>query len=250
MTDTPDRGPFGAAVMDRPATFKRSRRARHLRIRVSLQHGVVVTVPVGVSDASAQSFLRQHQQWVQRALAELSAGIATHGDANPSALPGEIELPAIGLRYEVRYREAAMRTRVRRGRGELVVQGRLADPAASRAALKRWLLREGRDHLPDWLSQLSREVGLGYRRVSVRAQRGRWGSCTSAKTISLNCKLLFLPPPLVRYVLLHELAHTVHLNHSSRFWNLVARLEPDYRLHERNLRLAGGRVPAWIEWAA
>lgn len=239
-----------APGIERRAIFKRSARARHLRIRVSLHRGVIVTVPPGISDAAARSFLLQHEDWVRRALRDLQDRVEASPDSEPSALPEEIALPAIGLSYPVRYRNGAQSTRVRRSNDGLVVHGDLRDPSASRAALKRWLLREGRERLPDWLDQLSRETGLDYGRVSVRAQRGRWGSCTSGKTISLNCKLLFLPPVLVQYVLVHELAHTVHLDHSPRFWALVSRFVPDYKTLERELRRADTLVPGWAEYLA
>jgi len=82
--------------------------------------------------------------------------------------------------------------------------------------------------------------------VAIRCQRTRWGSCSTRGTVSLNCSLLFLPPEVVRYLFIHELAHTEHMNHSASFWRLVEKLEPEYRRLDREL-LAGWRtVPAWV----
>jgi predicted metal-dependent hydrolase len=83
--------------------------------------------------------------------------------------------------------------------------------------------------------------------ASIRGQKTRWGSCSSRQTISVNCKLLFLPSELVRYVLIHELCHTVHLNHSAAFWALVAQKEPDYQQLDAGLRDARYHVPLWLE---
>jgi predicted metal-dependent hydrolase len=83
--------------------------------------------------------------------------------------------------------------------------------------LQHWLKLEARLHLPDWLELVAQDTGHRYRRVSVRLQRSRWGSCSSTGTISLNAKPLMLPPDAVHYVLVHELSHTVHRNHSRAF---------------------------------
>jgi len=109
------------------------------------------------------------------------------------------------------------------------------------------LARDARAHLLPRLQALSRETGLRYRRARIAGQQTLWGSCSSRGTISLNYKLLFLPRELARYVLVHELAHTVHADHSPAFWGLVRRHEPDYEdLHDQ-LRDAGRWVPAWAE---
>jgi predicted metal-dependent hydrolase len=240
---------MGIALLNRPASFRRSARARYLRIKVTLHEGVVVTIPPGVNEATARAFLDHHDDWVRRTLDRLRRQAGLSPTCDPLALPEWIELRAMDRRLAVEYRPTGGATRVRHQGECLIVSGNPADGQAARAGLKRWLLREGRARLPEWLDRLSRETGLRYRRVSIRAQRGRWGSCSSSGSISLNCKLLFLPTHLVRYVLLHELAHTVHLNHSPRYWVTVAGFEADYRSLERELRQAGPLVPSWVEHA-
>ncbi|GAP71314.1 hypothetical protein SAMD00024442_10_49 [Candidatus Symbiothrix dinenymphae] len=75
--------------------------------------------------------------------------------------------------------------------------------------------------LPPRLAELARECGFSYVKVQTRKSKTRWGSCSSKKTISLSFYLLLLPPHLIDYVLLHELCHTVHMNHSPAFWALL-----------------------------
>jgi predicted metal-dependent hydrolase len=93
---------------------------------------------------------------------------------------------------------------------------------------------------------VARELGLGFSRIQIRRQRTRWGSCSATGTISLNVCLMFLEPAVVRYLFVHELCHTRHMNHSSRFWALVEHYEPDYRRLDRELLRGWQAVPAWM----
>lgn len=86
--------------------------------------------------------------------------------------------------------------------------------------------------------------------VVIRAQRSRWGSCSAKGDISLNYQLLFLPRELARHVLLHELCHTVELNHSARFWRTVHRFEPELERMRKDMRRSWSHVPAWVNEAA
>ena len=88
-----------------------------------------------------------------------------------------------------------------------------------------------------------------YRRLTVRGQRTLWGSYSSSGTLSLNYKLLFLPSELVDYVVLHELAHTRHMNHSRAFWRLLERMAPGARQLDQRVNDEARRVPRWLEKA-
>ena len=86
------------------------------------------------------------------------------------------------------------------------------------------------------LQELAELHGFHYQRLSIRAQKTRWGSCSHQKNINLNCKLLFMPEEVVKYVMIHELCHTIEMNHSSRFWALVNDCDPSYKKHKQQLK--------------
>ncbi|UCF29903.1 MAG: DUF45 domain-containing protein [bacterium] len=160
-----------------------------------------------------------------------------------------IHLPALEESWTVQYRDngsAAAQARVPR-QGIVVVSGQIRNAEKVREALRRWLVRQARSSLVPWLKELSEDAGLSFGRVAIRGQRTRWGSCSARGNINLNYKLLFLTPDLVRYILHHELCHTVHLDHSRLFWELLASFEPDYRVYNRQVKRGMEHVPGWAK---
>jgi predicted metal-dependent hydrolase len=99
--------------------------------------------------------------------------------------------------------------------------------------------------LPARLHEFAAEHGLQVARVSIRNQRWRWGSCSPRGHICLNWRLVLMPPAVCDYVLLHELMHLKRLDHSPKFWKLVARACPDYESARRWLRANHQAVWSW-----
>jgi predicted metal-dependent hydrolase len=223
-----------------------SARARHVRLKITAERGLEVIVPAGFDHHHIPAILEGRRRWVEATFEHLGRH-RPQGLAD-TALPEHIHLAAIGARWRVRYRpDAGCRPRVQTERlGELSVAAPDADAAGCAALLQDWLRHQGRIHLAPWIERVSRHVGLPFHRLSVRNQRTRWGSCSSRGSISLNCRLLFLAPELVTHVMVHELCHTVHLNHSPAFWRLVERHEPDFRARRQALHEAWQRLPGWV----
>lgn len=221
--------------------------ARGLSLRVTAQGALEVVAPRRVGQRTIARVLAQEQAWIQTALADASARRQALPPPVPWHVPPAISLPAVGGHWMLMVRPTAARgVRVLPvGPGQLALAGQVGDTTACRQALRRWLVREGQAHLVPRLTDLSCALGLPYARTTIRLARSRWGSCSRTGSIALNARLLLLPPPLVDYVLVHELCHTRELNHSPAFWVLVAQHCPEYRRHRRELRAAGRQLPAW-----
>ncbi|GFK93637.1 hypothetical protein NNJEOMEG_01471 [Fundidesulfovibrio magnetotacticus] len=221
-----------------------SARARQVRLVVTPRDGLVVSVPVGFDAALVPEIVAQRLEWVTRTLERVALQ-----RAEALLPPAGVSLRAVGRELTVRYRpgpDGSGSVRVRAaGPVSLEVSGALADRELVARALRTWLKREAARELPPRLDALSARLDLPHAGCVVRLQRSRWGSCSARGTISLNARLLFLPPELSDYVLAHELAHTLHLDHSPAYWRALEERLPGARGLDRQLRHAGRFVPAW-----
>ncbi len=223
-----------------------SARAKRLQLKVTAWGQVEVVVPRHVSISHAAHFLRKHRQWLQHTL-DAQRALRDARPALGSLAPDRIHLEGLAEEWQVSY-VRGQRARIDAAiedDGRRLLRVQTADAAAAYVPLQRWMHDYARLRLIPWLRTVSEECRLPYSRAAVRAQKTRWGSCTAIGHISLNRHLLFLPPRLVRYLFIHELCHTVHLNHSRRYWALVSRYAPDFAACESELRGAARYIPLW-----
>ena len=219
-----------------------SERARRLAVRV-LPGGIVeIVVPRGTRPRAVQQFVTRHRRWIDRKVAQYQPDLP----AAAGGLPDRIEYCASGEAFEVRYESAPGAPRLRHDPGLLTVTGDCERTALVRHALQRFTMRMAHAVLLPWLQRVSSASGLGFARLQIRRQRTRWGSCSRSGTISLNACLLFQQPAVVNYLLVHELVHTRHMNHSRRFWAAVERLEPHWEPLDAALSQGWRSVPAWV----
>ena len=231
-----------------PYILRISAKARHVRFQVSAEKGLEVVVPKRFRVSRVPSLIEKNSQWIERAFRRAEVLQGKVGPVRNWQRPEENTFLAFDLTWTVvSCRDETKSVIVGESPGgRLVLKGAIDDVGASQAALKSWLTNKAKEYLIPQLKQVSDETGLAYSSVSIRQQKTRWGSCSSRRSISLNARLLFLPPDLVTYVLVHELCHTKHLNHAPIFWRLVASYLPDYRQFDRQLRGADRWMPKWL----
>jgi len=173
--------------------YVKNRRAKHLSIRINQQGEIRVTIPRNVSVKRAEAFLLTRRSWIQLKL----------GEINHAA--GQFRLPEEGDMVNIRGKQVHITLQGKEQRGE--------------EALWRVLLQEARLYLPERVSLLAEAHGLKYTGLKIRRMKSRWGSCTAKNSINLNSWLMMLPEHLSDYIILHELIHTLHRNHSQAFWD-------------------------------
>lgn len=230
-----------------PYTVRRSKRARYVRLTVTARDGLVIVVPERWR-GDAAAILADRREWAEAALAGVAEKRALLLAGAEALLPDVVELLAFDERWPVEYRATAASTcRAHLDGGVLAVVGNIDDADACLRALDRWLDRVSRERLLPLLAEVSSEANLPYTSARVRRVRSRWGSCSARKTISLNRNLVFLPAHLVRTLMLHELVHTLVMDHSARFWGTLRTYDADALENRAQMKEAGRFVPPWAD---
>lgn len=224
--------PPEGAVPAPDIVFVRRRGTRRYILRVMEDGSLRVTLPWWGSRKGARTFVDSQARWIAQQRAK--------GAARPDRRwrPGDVVL-VDGEQCALALRESAGRLHVSCGGLEV---GEAASCLDLRPALETWLRDRARAHLPEELAALAATFDIAVTRVSIRDQRSRWGSCSRRGTISLNWRLVQVPPFVRKYVLVHELMHRRELNHSARFWRHVAAACPRYVEARRWLRSEGMRL--------
>ena len=225
-------------------SVRESGRARRLSIKVFPRGRVEVVVPRRTRPAEVRAFVESHRDWIR----ETRASFAAEHPPEPFLLPTVVRLPGIDRTFRVCYEREDGNARVHyRVRGNTVIlSGRTTEEGQCVTALKRWLLALAKKEYLPRLRRLASLTDNTFSRLQVRGQRTCWGSHSSRGTISLNYCLMFLDPEHLRYVMIHELCHSRHMNHSQRFWRLVGRFEPRYRDLDAALNVSWKRIPTWV----
>lgn len=204
-----------------PVEVRRHPGARRLTLRVSrTRRTVIVTLPSSCDLGEAGSFLHRNIDWVREHLGNLPQQIP---------LADGILMPLRGEPHRVRFLGRApgqgpvTRTVASDGTAELKVYGG-AEHAPRR--LKDWVFQEARRDLDERVAWHARNLGLKAKRITVRDQTSRWGSCSSTGALSFSWRLVLAPPAILDYVAAHEVAHLAEMNHGPRFWKLVEKTMP------------------------
>ena len=218
-----------------PVELRRHPTARRLTLRVSHSaRAVVLTIPRYTDVREADRFLARSLDWVRQRL-----------EGVPVAVPfadGAV-IPLRGVPHQIavagRRRGSSVVEIVPQGSGRLpslVVSG---DPEHAPRRLRDWLMAEAKRDLDARVQHHCLRLGLAARRIVVRDQKSRWGSCSSDGVLSFSWRLVLAPPLVLDYVAAHEAAHLAEMNHGPRFWRLVKETMPRLDEAKRWLHMSG-----------
>ncbi|PHS24357.1 MAG: hypothetical protein COA83_08210 [Methylophaga sp.] len=216
-------------------TIIKSKRRKTMALKVDAK-GVSVHIPPSLPVSTVKQFISQKTNWIQKKLAEQSQQI------NPEKqfVDGESFL-LLGDHSTLRLYESNEHPTVKKNNGDIELHGRLKglSKSAIRAALITWYKHYAGDYLTARTQWLSDITGLYPQSVTVKSYKARWGSCSNKGEINFNWQLIQTPQVIVDYVIIHELCHLSHHNHSKYFWDLVAGFDPQYKAHRQWLKNNG-----------
>lgn len=216
-------------------SIKRIHNAKSIRLRISSQGKIIATLP-------KRSNLSLVQRLIDSSRTEIRTLLKQYADKQPRLYRDN---DVIGSSHKIMFVHSPVKTVSVKTQGqnifitlpeEMPIDEDEPQDAA-RKAIKKALKAEAKAYLPRRLEYLADTINASYKSVRYTHAKGRWGSCSSRGTISLNIALMTLPHELIDYVLIHELSHTIQMNHSPKFWQLVERYVPDYKQLRKQLKL-------------
>ena len=205
--------------------IRHSARARRLSLRISSLDGkVTLSGPPYVRERDYMAFIHDKEDWIIKNLAVMP----------------EKTLVAVGADLVYRGRPVAVTMASQRGvrlAGDTIYVARTSRSIG--ASIKGFLKSQARDALAHASDRYAAQLGVDYSALVLRDTRSRWGSCSSQGQLMYSWRLIMAPPEILDYVAAHEVAHLIEMNHSRAFWNVVARLYPDYETARDWLRSHG-----------
>lgn len=215
-----------------PVIFRRHAQARRLVLRLNTEAtAVTVTVPHGVSRLKAIDFAERSKDWIAQRISQRGHNIPLQ--------PGS-RIPLRGVEHHIVH-VATTRGRVSVDTDSMAIHVAGELPHVSRRLLD-WLKKNARDELTSAARRYAALMGVSFRRISVRDQRSRWGSCSTSGDLSFSWRLILTPSYVLDYVAAHEVAHLRHMDHSSKFWRMVLTHCPDAARAKRWLKTHGQDV--------
>ena len=196
-----------------------SRRARRVALRLDNgSRNISLVVPVRYNMKKAEEFALEHREWIRQKIAELP---------QPIALKHGAVIPVLGRDREINitYDPALKTTTIRLTRNEIKVKTNQRNPSSR---IVRFLKQEARDTLTNLALEKAATINRRVNVVQVRDTKSRWGSCSTGGRLSFSWRLIFAPWEALDYLVAHEVAHLIHMDHSKKFWTLCEKLSEDY----------------------
>jgi predicted metal-dependent hydrolase len=212
--------------------LRRHRRARRYTLRIHpTDREAILTMPPRGTLKDAREFAELHGGWIAARLGRLPKAAPFQ--------PGTI-VPLRGVPHRIVHRSGERGTvwTETRDSGEKIICV-AGDPDFTDRRVHDFLKREARRDLQKSAQEHAQALGVRVRRISIRDQSSRWGSCTSAGSLSFSWRLILAPPYVLDYLAAHEVAHLVEMNHSARFWRVVGRACPSMERAKKWLDASG-----------
>lgn len=216
-------------------------RRKTICISVEAPGMVSVKAPLGLSDDEVIRGVKTKARWIVRKLSEVK-DIKTMA-VKKEYVNGELFM-FLGRDYSLQLIIDAepKKPAVQLNQGQLVVTVPSREEELINKAMEAWYRSRAQEQIKERINYYQPIVGAEPARVMVKEQKKRWGSCSSKGNLNFNWKAIMAPPPVLDYIIVHELCHLVHHNHSQDFWNLLASILPDYKERREWLKKNGVRL--------
>jgi hypothetical protein len=230
-------------IATRPIPFEvvYSSRRRTIQIAIRAPGQVVVTAPARCTDRELHALVAKKARWITKKLDAMRS--APTAPVVRELVSGET-LPYLGrdCRLELQLDAKVRKPAIALVAGQISIHSKAADQAYLRAHLIAWYGNRAAEMISARVRHFADKMGVAPQAVTVKNQKKRWGSCTSTGKIYFNWRGILAPPPVIDYIVVHELCHLLEMNHSARFWSRLRAILPDYEIQKKWLKENGSKL--------
>ncbi len=215
--------------MNHSYTLIRSKR-KTVSLIVQNDGVLLVKAPLKYPVDQINAFVKSKSPWIIEKLKKVERQNEKQNLEKPS-FGAESTVMYLGRTYTLKIELVASKERILRQNQEIVIFSKNTEASHLMKLLESYYKKEAQQFIDDRLAILSQRMGVTPLKVQAKVQKKRWGTCNSKGAIYINWKLILTPPEIFEYVLIHEWAHLIHLDHSKSFWQVVNRVDPHYKSH-------------------
>ncbi len=208
--------------------IKRSSKSLSLRISINAKAEVIVSAPKLIPEFIIRKFVEGQKDWIENNLAKVKKNqVQVKTD----------ELYIFDKKYQVVINSAADKMGVAVKDGQIHVNNLSIKTAAKiQQQIEEFLKKTASKYISTRTQELAKKMEISYKRISLKEQSSRWGSCSSYGNLNFNWRLVHYSPAIIDYVIIHELTHRLEMNHSKKFWEIVKKYDSEYLIHKGQLR--------------
>ncbi len=199
-----------------PYTMIYSRRAKYLRLQVSIDNLLEVIIPLKAKYPPVNKFISSNKDWIIRHCLNRQNSQKTYRYLGQK------------ISVEQQFHLFSNENYLYFKRNKLLISSSNYSDKNIDQIYEGWLKERACEYIPSRVKELADKYGFNYNKVDVKSQKTRWGSCSNKRNLSFNYKLLYFNVEVIDYVIVHELCHLKQMNHSYKFWKLVEEILPNY----------------------
>jgi len=211
--------------------YQANPRSKSIKIRIDANGSVIVSYPKWTPKFIVQKFVNTQKGWIESHLEKIKDKLLLSDDDNVINIFGKkyqkLLIDSIDYPYGVSIENGILRVNI------------LGSKVTHKSLLDRFLKNTAEKYIVPRTHLLAKRMDLSFKNITLRQQKTRWGSCSSQKNLNFNWRLVHYLPNIIDYVIIHELAHLVHMNHSNKFWDLVREYDPEYLNNRGFLKRCG-----------
>lgn len=211
-------------------------RRKNISLEIDPGGDILVKAPTYLNNGYIKKFIQSKESWITKRISKIEEGIKKY------PLTENSTVPFLGNQLTLTF--GTHKRGVKHNKESVILPDNCSD---IKSALRKWYKNIAKDLITEEVINITGQIGVKFNRIFIKEQKTRWGSCSGKNNLNFNWKIVLTEPELLKYLVIHEVCHLVHMNHSKKYWNLVEQYDPNYRLHRKRLQDAGYYLVSFLK---